>query len=348
MLTSADFYTNVFAVSYCSISDITELIESPLESSSGIASDSPTWLRPPSSSNSSLSTYKFRSSSPDTDEARSNRLNPGYASSSSSNDMIFDSAVPQHFLTHEARLLSKNYAYSPIVAGAAASTLTPPPPQQWRDSPYDIILKKKGRMWTSIANLPDEAMLNIFSYLPTNHLCRCARVCTRWYNLVWEPSLWTKIQINDENLNIDKALKLLLRRLSYETPHVCLTLESMNLKQCVRLSDKGLHLISKRCPELRQLELNGCRNITNNALCEVVSRCINLQHLNVTGQYLNVNMFILFYQRGGLMKYNNSQKAICLLSQQGHHKPTEFPFINSQTFDLHTYIGYTPTYIHIH
>lgn len=297
MLTSADFYTNVFAVSYCSISDITELIESPLESSSGIASDSPTWLRPPSSSNSSLSTYKFRSSSPDTDEARSNRLNPGYASSSSSNDMIFDSAVPQHFLTHEARLLSKNYAYSPIVAGAAASTLTPPPPQQWRDSPYDIILKKKGRMWTSIANLPDEAMLNIFSYLPTNHLCRCARVCTRWYNLVWEPSLWTKIQINDENLNIDKALKLLLRRLSYETPHVCLTLESMNLKQCVRLSDKGLHLISKRCPELRQLELNGCRNITNNALCEVVSRCINLQHLNVTGQYLNVNMFILFYQR---------------------------------------------------
>lgn len=262
------------------VTDISELIDSPIESSSGIASDSPTWHRPPSSSNSSLSTYKFRSSSPDTDEARSNRLNPGYASSSSSNDMFFEGAPP-HYLTNEARLLSRNPAYSPIIT--AASTLTPPPPQQWRDSPYDVMRQKNGRRWTSIECLPDEAMLNILSYLPTNHLCRCARVCARWYNLVWEPPLWTRIQINDENINIDKALKLLLRRLSEETPHVCLNLKSMNLKQCVRLTDKGLHLISRRCPELMHLELNGCSNITNMALCQVVSNCINLQHLNVTG-----------------------------------------------------------------
>ena len=266
------------------VTDISDLIESPIESSSGIASDSPTWHRPPSSSNSSLSTYKLRSSSPDTDEARSNRMNPGYASSSSSNDIFFE-GVPPHYLTHEARLLNKNSHYSPINVGPAASTMTPPPPQQWRDSPYDLMLKKQnGRRYTSIESLPDEALLNIFSYLPTNHLCRCARVCARWYNLVWEPSLWTRIQINDESLNIDKALKLLLKRLSYETPHVCLTLESINLKRCLRLTDKGLHLISRRCPELRHLELNGCSNITNMALAEVVSRCINLQHLNVTGR----------------------------------------------------------------
>lgn len=264
--------------------DISELIESPIESSSGIASDSPTWHRPPSSSNSSLSTYKLRSSSPDTDEARSNRMNGGYASSSSSNDMFCEGVSPQ-YLTQEARLLNKHHSYSPLHAGAAASVLTPPPPQQWRDSPYDLILKKNGRRWTSIESLPDEALLRILQFLPTNYLCRCARVCTRWYNLVWrEPSLWTRIHINDEHLNIDKALKLLLRRLSQFTPHVCLTLESINLKRCARLTDKGLHLIAKRCPELRQLELNGCRNITNMAICEVVSRCINLQHLNVTGK----------------------------------------------------------------
>lgn len=103
---------------------------------------------------------------------------------------------------------------------------------------------------------------------------------------MWEPSLWTRIQINDENINIDKALKLLLRRLSEETPHVCLNLKSMNLKQCVRLTDKGMHLISKRCPELMHLELNGCSNITNMALSEVVSCCLNLQHLNVTGKFV--------------------------------------------------------------
>lgn len=293
-------------------SDISDLIESPIESSSGIASDSPTWHRPPSSSNSSLSTYKMRSSSPDTDEARSNRLNPGYASSSSSNDMFFE-GVPPHYLSHEARLLNKNSHYSPIHMGPAASTMTPPPPQQWRDSPYDLMLKKQnGRRYTSIESLPDEAMLNIFSYLPTNHLCRCARVCARWYNLVWEPSLWTRIQINDENLNIDKALKLLLRRLSYETPHVCLTLESINLKRCQRLSDKGLHLISRRCPELRQLELNGCSNITNMALCEVVSRCINLQHLNVTGRPIPIlRVMIISFKCCKVFISNLANNTVC-------------------------------------
>ncbi|XP_067928614.1 F-box/LRR-repeat protein 7-like [Watersipora subatra] len=254
--------------------DISELIDSPIESSSGIASDSPTWHRPPSSSNSSLSTYKLRSSSPDTDEARSNRMNPGYASSSSSNEMFF-----------EAGQLGRHPVYSSIAASSfgSCSPLTPPPPHQWRDSPYDLKRQKNDSRGMSIKCLPDEAMLNILSYLPTNHLCRCARVCSRWYNLVWEPSLWTRIQINDENINIDKALRFLLRRLSEDTPHVCLNLKSMNLKQCVRLSDKGLHLIAKRCPELTHLELNGCSNISNMALSQVVSNCTNIQHLNVTG-----------------------------------------------------------------
>ncbi|KAG5851099.1 hypothetical protein ANANG_G00089420 [Anguilla anguilla] len=35
--------------------------------------------------------------------------------------------------------------------------------------------------------LPDHAFLQIFSHLPTNQLCRCARVCRRWYNLAWDP-----------------------------------------------------------------------------------------------------------------------------------------------------------------
>ncbi|XP_013384148.1 F-box/LRR-repeat protein 7-like isoform X1 [Lingula anatina] len=143
---------------------------------------------------------------------------------------------------------------------------------------------KKKRHRLSLFDLcPDDVILKIFQHLPTDQLCRCARVCKRWYTLVWEPSLWTQITINNEIANIDRALKFLTRRLSYNTPHVCIMVEKINMNSCERLTDKGLHLIAKRCPELRHLEIQGCANITNLALFEVVSRCTNLEHLNVTG-----------------------------------------------------------------
>lgn len=38
--------------------------------------------------------------------------------------------------------------------------------------------------------LPDEMMLEIFSFLPTPHLCRIGQTCTRFYELSSKPMLW--------------------------------------------------------------------------------------------------------------------------------------------------------------
>ena len=46
------------------------------------------------------------------------------------------------------------------------------------------------------------------------------------------------------------------------TPGRCLNLQFLDLTDCVRLMDGGLHLIAKNSPHLRQLYLRRCINIT--------------------------------------------------------------------------------------
>ena len=60
--------------------------------------------------------------------------------------------------------------------------------------------------------LSDDLVLKILSFLPTNVLCLCARVCRRFYFLVWEPQLWTQIKLTVNNC--DQTLATLLRLLS--------------------------------------------------------------------------------------------------------------------------------------
>lgn len=131
--------------------------------------------------------------------------------------------------------------------------------------------------------LPDHTLLQILSHLPTNQLCRCARVCRRWYNLAWDPRLWATIRLTGELLHVDRAVRVLTHRLCQDTPNVCLTLETVMVNGCKRLTDRALYVLAQCCPELRRLEVAGCYNISNEAVFEVVSRCPNLEHLNLSG-----------------------------------------------------------------
>ena len=143
--------------------------------------------------------------------------------------------------------------------------------------------RRKSNRSSLFDKLTDDVIVRILSHLPSDNVCRVSGVCRRWYYLAYEPSLWTCIRINNEQTNIDKALKVLTRRLSVNTPTVCVMVEEINLNGCEQLTDKGLYTIAKRCPELRQLEMTGCPNVSNIALFELVSSCVNLEHLNIAG-----------------------------------------------------------------
>lgn len=173
----------------------------------------------------------------------------------------------------------------------------PSTPGPWID-PHPVIMQSpgspsgvtlfKGKKLNSKSSpfdrIADDSMLKIFSWLDSTDLCSCARVCRRWENLSWEPSLWRSIKLNGENLCGDRAVRGVLRRLCGQgRTGACPNVERVLLCDGARLTDKGLTLLARRCPELTHLQLQGCATVTNPALFELATRCTNLQHLDLTG-----------------------------------------------------------------
>lgn len=52
-----------------------------------------------------------------------------------------------------------------------------------------------------------------------------------------------------------------------------------------RLSDKGIELMARRCPELTHLQIQNSFTVSNNTIFHLVTKCTNLQHLDVSGKF---------------------------------------------------------------
>jgi F-box-like len=210
----------------------------------------------------------------------------------------------------------KSTCSTPVTQGRPAHCSTPAP---WRQGADDLrhvdAIQSSGVLQNSqkalrssrhgasdrsgipyIDMLTDETLTAVFlSGLNSLDLCRCAAACKRWNKLVWNPILWTSVDLrNLPQIDVDQALRCLTRILSRDTPTVCVTVVKVVLSYCQRLTDQGLYTIAKRCTELSRLEMAGCRRVTNVAVFEVVSRCVSLVHLDVTGT-CDVILFVMSF-----------------------------------------------------
>lgn len=99
-------------------------------------------------------------------------------------------------------------------------------------------------------------------------------------------------------MNGDRALRSIFRRLSNQTRNVaCPDVEKVMLSDGCRLTDKGLELVSRRCPELTHLQLQISVGISNTALYNLVTKCTNLQHLDVTGIVIDLHVCFCFFNQ---------------------------------------------------
>jgi F-box/leucine-rich repeat protein 7 len=142
--------------------------------------------------------------------------------------------------------------------------------------------------------LTDEAVIKIFMWLDSSELCVCARVCRRWEHLAWDPRLWRTIKLSGEAVCGDRAIRGVLRRLCGQgRTGACPNVERVFLSDGARVTDRGLTLLARRCPELTHLQLHGCNTVTNPTLFDLATRCSNLQHLDLTGKWHSDNLLKL-------------------------------------------------------
>ncbi len=93
------------------------------------------------------------------------------------------------------------------------------------------------------------------------------------------------------SINTDLVLKfLLLKLLNRQTYPLSLCVESITIKNNNRLTDKGIELIGKLCPELKYLSLRNCTNIKTNSICKLITSCENLKYLDLTGCFNVTNL----------------------------------------------------------
>ena len=135
-------------------------------------------------------------------------------------------------------------------------------------------------------SLPDPVLLRILSNLRSDQLVRCARVSRRFYFLAWDPALWHHVSLEGAGATVDAdlALKTIVRLLSRNASRLGDTVESLRLGGCPRLTDRGLAIVARRCPNLRRLEVQGCSGVTNGGLMDLVTKCQALNHLDVSGE----------------------------------------------------------------
>ncbi|XP_055387653.1 F-box/LRR-repeat protein 7 isoform X2 [Condylostylus longicornis] len=207
--------------------------------------------------------------------------------SSSSNQLPSPS-----FNTHQTKI--KNFSdgltnigrFSPSLDQGYATLVSPSPTASAHQIPGPWTKKIMTRCNNSnigFDRLSDDIIMKIFSWFDNCELCKVAQVCRRFENLAWRPPLWKFIIIKGEHISGDRALKMIFRRLCGQTRNgACPDVQRVMLSEGCRISDKGLQLLTRRCPELTHLQLQSC-TISNQALSDVLTKCTNLQHLDVTG-----------------------------------------------------------------
>lgn len=132
-------------------------------------------------------------------------------------------------------------------------------------------------------SLPDSVIVQMLSYLSSNDVVKCCRLSRRFYFLAWEPQLWQSISLTGEKTDVDLALKTIIRLLSRNSASK-LPVDTLLLGGCAQLTDRGLAIVARRCPQLRRLEIQHCVNITNGGLMDLMTKCAFLDHLDVTGK----------------------------------------------------------------
>lgn len=123
--------------------------------------------------------------------------------------------------------------------------------------------------------LPEELILNIFSFLTVQELCKyVALVCKLWLHYSRCPLLWQKLSFS-ESKQVINGLSDFIKSNCSLLKELCLAKTELSLPYC---SD-----LAQSCPHLQTLSLSFCDPVTRIILDQFVTFCPNLRDLDLAG-----------------------------------------------------------------
>ncbi|KAI8970091.1 hypothetical protein BDF20DRAFT_825785, partial [Mycotypha africana] len=126
--------------------------------------------------------------------------------------------------------------------------------------------------------LPIELWFRIFQNLCIADLMKCTRVSKSWYNVIYEGTLWTNIDLSKNSHYTCVPNEAIMKFIQSSSKY----LKIANLRGCYQLSGRTLRQIALDCPNIHTLILKDCRNISVFSLNQFFrDPQLHLQHLKI-------------------------------------------------------------------
>uniref|UniRef100_A0A8C5LH15 S-phase kinase associated protein 2 n=1 Tax=Leptobrachium leishanense TaxID=445787 RepID=A0A8C5LH15_9ANUR len=152
-------------------------------------------------------------------------------------------------------------------------------------------MNKKSATSMSWHLIPDELLLNAFSYLHLTDLLRVSRVCKKWYRLSLDESLWYSLDMCGSHV-ADGVLGKLLP---------C----GVVVFRCPRTSIGEPMFKDVRSIRLQHVDLSNC-SLSTDSLQSILSRCYKLQNLTLEGVKISDDVMRSLAQNPDLFRLNLS------------------------------------------
>lgn len=152
-----------------------------------------------------------------------------------------------------------------------------------------------------VNDLPPTILVYILRHLRMCDLLhRASLVCKLWHQLVYDPDLWRRIDLQYQHKVTDTQL-LTLTQISDRVTHIdisdthnltseavehalkwCTHLRSLHMSRGYKLSDGVLEVVGETCHRLQTLVMDGCYKISNRGLQQMVEGCPDLRKINLS------------------------------------------------------------------
>ena len=191
---------------------------------------------------------------------------------------------------------SSGYKYKCLQCKEAWQSTTPPGSVPYLNNNY-----------TTIAQLPEEIIVKIFTFLTAAELGVAAVVSKLWCRLAHDPYLYTVLQI-DKNVPSIEVTKNILESASL--------LEKLVVKSC-KNGSAIVDIASDNCPLLNSVEVSFCENLDSSNFEKLAASCHQITYLNIEGSTpKNINFIYSISKFTNLTELNLSH-CTCLIDPEG-------------------------------